>query len=101
MMTHAVKLDMPGGPPAETATPPEVISLDIDFDGTLAWNGRTLTFSDLERSLESAARKNPQPEIHLHADRHVKYNFVAQVLASAQRHGMRRMGFENTGEYSE
>src|SRR4051812_8032282 len=80
MMTHAVKLDMPDGPPADNAIPPEVISLDIEFDGTIAWNGRTLSFPDLERSLEAAARKTPQPEIHLHADRHVKYNFVAQVL---------------------
>src|ERR1700760_2021249 len=93
MMTHAVKLDMPNGQPPANATPPDVIDLDIDFDGTVAWNGRTLDFQELERDLQSAARRNPQPEIHLHADRHVKYNFVAQVLASVQRNGMQRMGF--------
>jgi biopolymer transport protein ExbD len=101
MTTHAVKLDMPNAPPAQNVTPPEVIDLEIDFDGTVAWNGRTVKgLQDLERDLQSAARKNPQPEIHLHADRHVKYNFVALVLAAAQRSGMQKMGFANTGEYS-
>ena len=101
MMTHAVKLDMPNAPPARNVAPPEVIDLEIDFDGTVAWDGRTVKgLQDLERDLRSVAGKNPQPEIHLHADRHVKYNFVALVLASAQRSGIQKMGFANTGEYS-
>jgi biopolymer transport protein ExbD len=101
MMTHAVELDMPDAATIQNMTPPEVIDLEIDFDGTVAWNGRTLQgFQELERDFRSAARKNPQPEIHLHADRHVKYNFVALVLASARRSGMQKMGFANTGEFS-
>jgi len=101
MMTHAVKLDMPNGPPVQDVTPPEVIDLEIDFDGTVAWDGRTVKgLQDLERDLRSVAGKNPQPEIHLHADRHVKYNFVALVLAAAQRSGVQKMGFADTGEFS-
>jgi biopolymer transport protein ExbD len=101
MMTHAVELDMPDAATIQNMTPPEVIDLEIDFDGTVAWNGRTLQgLQELERDFRSAARKNPQPEIHLHADRHVKYNFVALVLASARRSGMQKMGFANTGEFS-
>ena len=101
MMTHAVKLDMPNTPPAQDVTPPEVIDLEIEFDGTVAWNGRTVKgLQELERDLQSAARKSPQPEIHLYADRHVKYNFVALVLASAQRSGIQKMGFANTGDFS-
>ena len=101
MMTHAVKLDLPNAPPIQSATPPEVIDLEIDFDGTVAWNDRTVQgYQELERDFQSAALKNPQPEIHLHADRHVKYNFVAVVLASAQRSGMQKVGFANTDEFS-
>jgi hypothetical protein len=33
--------------------------------------------------LRAEARKDPQPEIHLRADRRVRYDFVAKVLASA------------------
>src|SRR2546430_10230522 len=50
MMTHAVKLDMPNAPPAQNVTPPEVIELEIEFDGTVTWNGRTVKgLQDLER----------------------------------------------------
>jgi hypothetical protein len=38
VMTQAVKLDLPQAPARDIA-PPEVINLDIDFDGTVVWNG--------------------------------------------------------------
>lgn len=100
IMTHAVKLDLPQTPASEVKTPPEVINLDIDFDGTLVWNGKVMAdFRQLERYLSAEARKDPQPEIHLHPDRGVKYDFVAKVLASAQRNRMTKMGFVNTGDF--
>jgi biopolymer transport protein ExbD len=102
MMTHAVKLDMPDASKPKNTTPPDVVDIDIDSDGTLVWNGRVLSgFPELEADLQAAARKIPQPEIHLHPDRHVKYNWVAQVLAAAQRNRLERMGFVNTGEFTE
>lgn len=39
IMTHAVKLDLPQTPPSQDQKQPEVIDLDIDFDGTVVWNG--------------------------------------------------------------
>ena len=41
IMTHAVKLDMPqtNQPPPPQRSAPEVIDLEIDFDGTIVWNG--------------------------------------------------------------
>src|SRR5205814_6143140 len=63
--THAVKLDMPQAKASQNTTPPEAIELEIDSDGTLVWNGRVLTgFQELESHLQSAARQNPQPEVH-------------------------------------
>ncbi len=100
IMTHAVKLDLPQAPPSALATPPEVINLDIDFDGTVVWNGRKIVDSQqLESYLRNEAGKVPQPEIHLRPDRGVKYDFVAKVLASVQRNRMTRMGFVNTGDF--
>ena len=45
--------------------------------------------------------KDPQPEIHLRPDRHVKYDFVAKVLAAAQHNSMKKIGFVNIGEMRE
>jgi biopolymer transport protein ExbD len=100
--THAVKLDMPRPNPSQNTTPPPAIDLEIDSDGTLVWDGRVLNgFQDLEAHLQQAARLRPQPEVHLHPDKRVKYNWVAQVLAAVQRNRVERMGFVNTGDFND
>lgn len=103
IMTHAVKLDMPQNtnqPPPPT--PPEVIDLEIDFDGTVVWNGTPVPSMDtLEGFFHSEAAKEPQPEIHLRPDRRAKYDVVARVLASAQRNHMKKIGFVNVSEFSD
>jgi biopolymer transport protein ExbD len=99
IMTHAVKLNVGQSPPAAEVTPPEVVELDIDFDGAIEWNGTVVSPRQLESYLHAAAQKDPQPEIHLHPDRFVKYDIVAQVLALAQHSRMEKIGFVNSGEY--
>jgi biopolymer transport protein ExbD len=42
-----------------------------------------------------------QPEIHLHADRRVKYDVVARVLATAQHNRMQKLVFVNTSEFKD
>jgi biopolymer transport protein ExbD len=42
-----------------------------------------------------------QPELHLRADRRVNYDFVAKVLASAQRNQVKRLGFVDTAEFKD
>ena len=103
IMTHAVKLDMPqNNNPPPPQQRPEVIDLEIDFDGTVVWNGTTVpSLQQLERYFHSEAAKDPQPEIHLRPDRRVKYDSVAKVLAAAQRNRMRKIGFVNTSEFAQ
>jgi biopolymer transport protein ExbD len=108
IMTHAVKLDMPQNtnqPPPPVK--PEVINLDIDFDGTVVWNGTTVGqvpgpgLATLEGYFRASAGKDPQPEIHLRPDRRALYDSVAKVLAAAQRSQMRKIGFVNVSEFAE
>ena len=93
IQTHAVKLNMPVGKPPPPTTPPQVVTIDIDFDGTLIWNGETLTGRpELENRLRAAAALHEQPEIHLKPNKLVKYRNVAMVMASAQRLGLTKLG---------
>jgi biopolymer transport protein ExbD len=104
IMTHAVKLDMPNvsNPPPPPPVPPEIIDLTIDFDGTIIWNGQVVPNMDtLDSYFRQEASKDPQPEIHLRPDRHVKYDFVARVLAAAQRNHMVKIGIANTAEFNQ
>jgi biopolymer transport protein ExbD len=103
IMTHAVKLDMPqaNNPPPPDMRP-EVIELEVDFDGTVVWNGTVVpSINTLESYFRVESDKIPQPEIHLRPDRRVKYDHVAKVLAAAQRNRMKKIGFVNTAEFRE
>jgi biopolymer transport protein ExbD len=103
IMTHAVKLDMPqaNNPPPPDMRP-EVIELEVDFDGTVVWNGTVVpSVNTLESYFRVESDKIPQPEIHLRPDRRVKYDHVARVLAAAQRNRMKKIGFVNTAEFRE
>ncbi len=102
IMTHAVKLDMPNvtNPPPPPPTPPEVIDLEIDFDGTVVWNNSPVTgLPQLEAYFHAERDKDPQPEIHLRPDRRARYDIVAKVLAAAQRDHMKKIGFVNVAEF--
>ena len=102
IQTHAVKLDMP--PPTDQPPPPvlpEVINLDVDFDDTVYWDGNKVDLNQLEGYFRVESKKDPQPEIHLRPDKRSHYDTTAKVLASAQRHGMTKIGFVNTTEFSE
>jgi len=93
IQTHAVKLNMPVSSPPQQTTPPEVVTIEVDFDGAILWNGLPLTGkSDLETRMRSAAAMTVQPEIHLRPNKLVKYEHVAMVMAAAQRIGLAKIG---------
>ena len=100
IQTHAVKLDMP----APNATPPtvvpETVELGVDFDGTVTWNGMAVDRGTMDAYFADAARKDPQPEIHVNANRLAKYDAVARVLADAQRLGATHIGFTGIDQYN-
>ena len=93
IQTHAVKLDMPKPNQKPPDKPPVVVTLVVDFDGTVLWNGTAVDRKTLDDYLESAQSDDPQPEIHLQPNRLAKYDTVAMVLADAQRIGVTHIGF--------
>ena len=93
IQTHAVKLNMPIGKPPTQIVQPQVVTIDIDFDGTIIWNGETLSGRpELESRMRAASAMQDQPEIHLRPNKLVKYRNVAMVMASAQRLGLTKVG---------
>jgi biopolymer transport protein ExbD len=102
IQTHAVKLDMPRENPPPALIKPEIVDLEIDFDGAILWNGTTVPDrATLDQYLRAVAAKDPQPEIHLAPNKLVKYASVATVLAAAQRLGVVKIGLVGAEQFME
>jgi biopolymer transport protein ExbD len=99
VMTHAVKLDMPRANNAPTQSDPVVINLEIDFDGTVLWNGSAVTVDALDGYFRREAANDPQPELHIRPNKRASYDVVARVLASAQRNGLLKIGFVGNEQF--
>ncbi len=99
VMTHAVKLDMPRPTNAPKVSDPVVIQLEIDFDGTVLWNGSAVTVESLDGYFRREAANDPQPELHIRPNKRASYDVVARVLAAAQRNGLLKIGFVGNEQF--
>ena len=96
---HSVNLNMPTGTPPPSA-PPQVVTIDVDFDGTVFWNGEALSDrTALDARLSATAALPDQPEVHLRPNKLVEYKDVAAVLASAQRLGVTKLGIVGNEQF--
>jgi biopolymer transport protein ExbD len=94
LLTHAIRLDLPTAPSALAPEKPETIALSIDATGALFWNNEPLPdLAALAQRFAQAAARQPQPELHLRADRDTRYQRIAEVMASAQQAGISKLGF--------
>src|SRR5882757_2340560 len=100
IQTHAVKLDMPAPNANPPTVIPETVELGVDFDGTITWNGAPVDRATMDAYFMDAAKKDPQPEIHVSPNRLAKYDAVARVLADAQRLGATHIGFSGIDQYN-
>ncbi len=102
IQTHAVKLNMPipstNAPPP---TPPVVIRVDVDFDGTILWNGEAVPKDSLEDRFRDVAAQADQPEIHLRPNKLVKYEHVAMVMSAAQRQNVKKLGVIGNEQFAD
>ena len=93
VMNQSVKIDLPRAVSTPQEDKPEHINLAIDAQGKTYWNGEAIEPGQLDARIAEAAKKNPQPEMHLRAERTTQYEKVAQVMAAAQRGGLGKIGF--------
>jgi len=93
LLTHSVKIDLPRAASNPNATRPDHVALSIDALGAIFWNGERIDKSALTQRFAAAARREPQPELHIRADKTTQYQVIAQVMATAGKTGLTRIGF--------
>ncbi len=93
LLTHSVKIDLPKASSNPNITKPEHIELAIREDGGLYWNGELVARVSLGQRFALEAKKQPQPELHIRAERLTHYENVAIVMSEAAKTGLVKIGF--------
>jgi biopolymer transport protein ExbD len=93
LLTHAVKVDLPKASSAPNVTRPENIQLAVKADGQVYWNGVAIGRGEMTSRMAAASKLDPAPEVHLRADRTTPYENVAQVISTAAKAGLTKIGF--------
>lgn len=93
VMQHAVKVELPQASSQKNDVKPESININITANGQIFWNSSAINLDALGIYAQTAAKKSPQPEVQLRADKNVRYETVAQVLSTTKRAGLTKIGF--------
>lgn len=94
VVTHSVPVALPNEANQPTRTRPQNIVIAIDRDGGVFWNDvRIADPALLLGKLEERAVEQPQPEVHIRADKDARYEFVGRVVVACQRAGIAKVAF--------
>ncbi len=81
-----------------TITKPENIVIAVDKDENIYYNNAPIDTGELKQRLEDALRRaiasgKPLPEVHIRADREVRFQAVGRVVYACQVAGIQKVGF--------
>jgi len=93
LLTHAVKIDLPKAASHPNITKVENVQLGINAESVIYWNGEVVDKAEMQRRMAVAAKLDPQPELHIRADRTTQYQILAEVMAEASKAGLVKIGF--------
>jgi biopolymer transport protein ExbD len=93
LLTHSIKINLPKATTQVNLEKPETVTLSIDGSGELFWDNNRIDDVQLAANLAAAARRNPQSELHLRAEKTTQYQRLAEVMSAAQNAGVIKIGF--------
>ena len=94
VITKTIPLELPNAANIPTETKPENITIAIDKEGKIYWNLVEMTSSDaLLEQAKTVSVLTPQPEVHIRADKEVRYEYVGRAIVLVQRAGILKVGF--------
>ena len=93
LMSASLKLDLPQTEATSASDVPDFVAVAIDPKGQLYLADQPVTPAVLAERMAQAAKKNPQTEVQLRADKAVPYGRVAELIGVVQKAGLSRIGF--------
>jgi len=100
IQTHAIKLDLPNGPPPPIFQPrPLVNEIGITKAGGLLWNGSPMSEAGVRAELRFTQQMRPVPELHLRPDPEARYEVVDKLLATIKQEQVEKVGLVGNERY--
>ena len=93
LLASSIRLDLPKTDAATPNDAPKFVLLVVDKSGQVFLDDKPVAKEELTRRLTLVAGQNPDTEVQLRADEAVPYGRVVEVLGTAQKAGLSRIGF--------
>ena len=96
VVLNSIKVKLPADTNTIYVTKPENITLTINKEGDMYWNGgrKALKGTDeLFEKMKAVSVLLPQPEVHIRGDQNTRYEFVGKTILTVQRAGIAKVGF--------
>src|SRR5690554_2001272 len=93
LLSHSIHINLPQASSTPVQQDPVVIDVAIDDHGRVFWNEEQIDPATLDARFVSQAQLDPQPELRIRADLNTRYEILAQIMSSAKKAGLSRLGF--------
>jgi len=94
VVIRSVPLTLPVATNIVTDTTPDNITIAVDTQGNFYWNDESVaTSNELFLRLAEVAVLDPQPEVHIRADKDVRFEYVGRIMYNLQRASILKVGF--------
>jgi len=99
VIVKVVPVQLPNAKNIPTTTKPENIVLAVDKDENIYWNNQAVENNqEVIRRLEDSMLRahnlgKPLPEVHIRADKDVRFEAVGRLVYDAQRASVPKIGF--------
>jgi biopolymer transport protein ExbD len=93
-----IPVQLPNARNIATVTRPENIVIAVDAGEDLFWNNAPVQYSELrgrfgEALIRAAHSGKPLPEVHIRADKNVRFEAVGRTILAAQEAGVPKVAF--------
>lgn len=93
LLTQAVTVNLPKTAATAAVVPRPPHTVHLAADGSVRLDQTPLSDPALAQALAAQVASGPPVEIRLHADQHVPYGRVADIMALAQQAGVEKLSF--------
>lgn len=93
VINKAVKVDLPKSDAKAISLDDKFVDVSITAQGDILWNKEALSDVQLIQKVAATATEEPVPVMRIYADKNVRYERVAKLLATAQQGGLSKIDF--------